>query len=226
MISKRPPLKASFLAPGARKPRVSSTSACPDCKSTDVVFMLHPNTCELVQMLDHTLMKCGTCGSEFAADYVAALTAIAIGNPSGNIAEDLICPECRNSIQGQRTGRPCASCGNVILEHMAMSRRMSRGINPWRIIIPAMVMMTAIGVTYAFAPPPWGKVSIVGSLALVELWQGVYGLATRRFEYRDGMATRVHSGIKAIGISMLHVVIGTALGGVALAIWAGRLEWL
>src|SRR5262245_55850438 len=111
MIPKRPALKASFLASSARKPRIPSSSECPDCKSTNVVFLLHPNTCELIQMLDHTMMKCGACESEFAADYVAALSTLASKNPSGTIGEDLICPECRSSIQGQRAGKPCRSCG-------------------------------------------------------------------------------------------------------------------
>jgi len=224
MTPKRPPLKASFLAPIARTPRIVATAACPDCKSTDVMFLLHPNTCELVQMLDHTMMKCGACGGEFAADYVAALAAIATKNPSGTINEDLICPECRGSIQGQRAGKPCRDCGNVILEHMAMSRRMSRGVNPWRLIIPAIAIALIVGAAFMFAPQPWGTVSFLGAFALIELWQGVHGLATRRIEQRKGLTLKVHQGGKAVFISVIHLFFAAVFITLAWAVWNGLFE--
>jgi len=175
-------------------------------------------------MLDHTLMKCVACGGEFAADYVAALAALTLKNPSGTIGEDLICPECRDSIQGQRAGKPCRSCGNVILEHMAMSRRMSRGANPWRIIVPALAAMLAIGAVYQFAPKPWGLVSFVWVLGAVELWQGVNGLVTRRVEERKGLTLRVHRGGKAVLKSAMHLIIAGVFLVVGWAILQGWFE--
>lgn len=88
-----------------------ATPACPDCKSTDVKFLLHSNTCELVQMLDNTMMKCGACGGEFAADYVAALAALGAGNPSGTISEDLICPDVAAAFRGSARASRVAYAG-------------------------------------------------------------------------------------------------------------------
>ncbi len=221
MRPKRPPLKASFLAPAARTTRIVATAACPDCKSTNIKFLLNANTCELVQMLDHTMMKCGGCDAEFAADYVAALAALATKNPSGTISEDLVCPECRGTIQGQRAGTPCGTCGSLIPEHMAMSRRMSQGVNPWRFIIPAMLGVLILGAVYMFAPPLWSKVSLFGVFALLELWQGIYGLATRRIEQRNGRTLTVHRGAKAVLISIAHLFAAAVLVGVAWAVHGG-----
>lgn len=219
MRPKRPPLKASFLAPTARTTRIVATAACPDCKSTDIKFLLRANTCELVQMLDHTMMKCGACGSEFAAEYVTALAALGARNPSGTISEDLICPECRGSIQGQRAGKPCEACGSLIPEHMAMSRRESSGAGPAKMIIPAIIVALLVGGGYLFAPPPWNKLSILIGFALIEFWQGFYGLATRRIEHRKGRTLKVHQGGKAVLIAVVHILVGA--GAIALC-WVIR----
>lgn len=224
MRPKRPPLKAYFLAPAARTTRIVATAACPDCKSTNIKFLLNANTCELVQMLDHTMMKCGGCDAEFAADYVAALAALATKNPSGTISEDLVCPECRGTIQGQRAGTPCGTCGSLIPEHMAMSRRVSSGGSAGRMVIAIILIAAIVGLAYLFAPSPWGTVTSFGVLALVELWQGVYGLATRRFEERKGMALRVHRGAKALLISAVHLIFAAVFLGVAWAVLNGVFE--
>lgn len=112
----------------------------------------------------------------------------------------------------------------MIPEHMAMSRRGSQGINPWRFIIPGLAGLLILGATYFLAPPHWNKVSLIGVLALIELWQGVYGLATRRIEQRNGKILKVHQGGKAVFISVIHLFFAAVFIALAWAVWSGLFE--
>ena len=216
MTPKRPPLKASFLSPEARAEPIATTAACPDCKSTDVMFLLHPNTCELVQMLDHTMMKCGGCGGQFAADYVAALAALAAPgarNPSATISEDLVCPECRSCIQGQRAGKPCRGCGNVIPEHMAMSlrwvRKNSASTGLW--LIGLLVVCAGGYAAYLNRETSRGLGIVFLLVAAYELLNGIRGLVTGKAKFTQKWFAPEFTGWKAKAISILHLVVGVAI---------------
>lgn len=196
---------------------------CPHCKSTNVAIIVDPKTCKLIQIMGHVMVHCRDCGHESPADFVKSLAAIRLRNLAVVVSEDLVCPACRSSIQGQRIATPCAACGVPIPEHMAMSRKWERKkseLSVWSYVGVIVAIAGAYG-AYRNAQSSRGIGIVLLMVAAFFFFKGVRGFLTGQTKLTDKWLAPTYTGWKAKAISILHLMTCVA----ALVVGILMIKW-
>lgn len=196
---------------------------CPTCKSTNVAIIVNPKSCKLIQFMGHVMVHCRDCGHQSPAHYVKSLAAIRLRNPAVVVSEDLVCPTCRNSIRGQQIASPCAGCGAMIPEHMAMSRKGERKkseLSIWSYVGILVVVAGAYG-AYRNAQSSRGVGIVLLLVAGYFFYIGIRGFLTGQTKLTDKWLATTYTGWKAKVISILHIMFGVAVlvAGILLIQW-------
>lgn len=185
---------------------------CPSCKSTNIAIIVDPKSCKLIQVMGHVMVHCRDCGHQSPADYVKSLAAMRLQNPVVVVTEDLVCPACRNSIRGQRVASPCAGCGAMIPEHMAMSRKWEKKkseLSVWS-FVGVIVVVAGVYGAYRNAESSRGIGIVLLMVAVYFFYKGVRGFLTGQTKFTEKWLATSYTGWKAKAISISHIVIGVA----------------